>query len=185
MRAAPPAATPGSSSGGGGRRGERKTSKELRHSGSRVCSSGHPTGGGAHTALALARRGHDHRKLIVDFWKQNAVVASSSSSSGTATAVQQQCSSTSRPIHNGSTQLYAAGAGWDFHFLTILHLPGESAIRPRERLFMPPGSRSWDSSAVVSPGTPRADVWGGRGTGVRSLGAGWRLVERRVVSVLF
>ena len=30
------------------------------------------------------------------------------------------------------------GAGWDLHFFTILHLPGESASRPRERLFMPP-----------------------------------------------
>ena len=46
-------------------------------------------------------------------------------------------------------------------------------------------SRSWDSSAVVSPGTSRVGVWGERGTGVRSLGAGWRGVERRVVSVLF
>ena len=32
--------------------------------------------------------------------------------------------------------------------------------------------RSWDSSAVVSPEIPRAGVWGGRGTGVRSLGPG-------------
>ena len=55
--------------------------------------------------------------------------------------------------------------------------PGEAFHAPR--------SRSWDSSAVVSPGTPRADVWGGLGTGVRSLGAGWRAVEPRVVSVLF
>ena len=30
------------------------------------------------------------------------------------------------------------GAGWDLHFLTILHLPGESASRPRKRLLMPP-----------------------------------------------
>ena len=61
--------------------------------------------------------------------------------------------------------------------MTILHLPGERARRPRERLFMPPAR---------GVGTrPRADVWGGRGTGVRSLGAEWRAVERRVVSVLF
>ena len=46
-------------------------------------------------------------------------------------------------------------------------------------------SRSWESSVVVSPGTPRADVWGGHGTGARSLGAGWRAVERIFVSLLF
>ena len=61
---------------------------------------------------------------------------------------------------------------------------GEREPSPGEA-FHAPRSRSWDSSAVVSPGTLRADVWGGRGTGVRSLGAGWRAVERRVVSVLF
>ena len=55
--------------------------------------------------------------------------------------------------------------------------PGEAFHAPR--------SRSWDSSAVVSPGTPKADVWGGHGTGVRSLGIGRRALERRVVSVLF
>ena len=61
---------------------------------------------------------------------------------------------------------------------------GEREPSPGET-FHAPCSRSWDSSAVVLPGAPRADVWGGRGTGVRSLGAGWRAVERRVVSVLF
>ena len=53
--------------------------------------------------------------------------------------------------------------------------PGEAFDAPR--------SRSWDSSAVASPRTPRAWVWGGRGTGVQSPGAGWRAVEWRVVSV--
>ena len=57
------------SSGGGERRGGRFPSKELRHSSSSVFGNGHPAGG-AHTALALARRGHDHRKPIFDFWKQ-------------------------------------------------------------------------------------------------------------------
>ena len=55
--------------------------------------------------------------------------------------------------------------------------PGEAFHAPR--------SRSWDSSAVASPWPRRACVWGGRGTGVRSLGAGWRAAERRVVSVMF
>ena len=77
------------------------------------------------------------------------------------------------------------GAGWDLHFFTILHPTGKSGSRPRGEAFHAPRSRSWDSSAVVSPGTPRADVWGGRGTGMRSLGAGLRAVERRVVRVLF
>ena len=61
---------------------------------------------------------------------------------------------------------------------------GERQPSPGEA-FHAPRSRSWDSSAVVLPGTPRADAWSGRGTGVRPLGAGWRAVERRVVSVLF
>ena len=71
----------------------------------------------------------------------------------TTTAVQQQWSSTYGPIHNGSTVLTTAvylwyvainssgmpgEAGWNLHFSTILHLPGESASRPRERLFMHP-----------------------------------------------
>ena len=57
----------------------------------------------------------------------------------TTTVVQQQWSSTYRPSHKGSTavQQYAPqrytfgmpGAGWDLHFLTILHVPGESANR--------------------------------------------------------
>ena len=55
------------------------------------------------------------------------------------TAVQQQWSSTYRPIHNGSTavrqyapQRYTCGtpgAGWNLHLVMILHLPGESASR--------------------------------------------------------
>ena len=53
--------------------------------------------------------------------------------------------------------------------------PGEAFNAPR--------SRSWDSSGVASPRTPRACVWGGRCTSVRSPGAGWRAIERRVVSV--
>ena len=57
---------------------------------------------------------------------------------------------------------------------------GEREPSPRED-FHAPRSQSWDSSAVVLPGTPRADAWGGRGTGMRSLGAGWRAVKRRVV----
>ena len=46
--------------------------------------------------------------------------------------------------------------------------------------FHAPRSPRWESSAVVSPGTPRDDVWGGRGTDARSLGAGWRSVEQAV-----
>ena len=61
---------------------------------------------------------------------------------------------------------------------------GEREPSPGEAVHAPLW-RSSDSSAVVSPGTPRADVWGGRGTGVRSLGAGWRAVERRVAPALF
>ena len=61
---------------------------------------------------------------------------------------------------------------------------GEREPSPGEA-FHAPRSRSWDSPAVVSPGTPTVDAWGGRGTGVRSLGAGWRAVEGIVVSVLF
>ena len=67
---------------------------------------------------------------------------------GTATAVQQQWSSTYRPIHNGSTavrqsapQRYTCGtpgAGWVLHFLTILHLPGESASRHPPSTHHPP-----------------------------------------------
>ena len=49
---------------------------------------------------------------------------------------------------------------------------GEREPSPGET-FHAPRSRSWDSSAVVSSDAPRADVWGGRGTDVRSLGAGW------------
>ena len=63
--------------------------------------------------------------------------------------------------------------------------PGEEREPSPGEAFHAPRSRSWDSSAVVSPGIPRADVWGGRSTGVRSLGAEWRAVERIVVSVLF
>ena len=68
-------------------------------------------------------------------------------------------------------------------FFTILYLSGKNASRPREKLFMPPRLRSWDSTAVASPRTPRACVGGGRGTVVRSPGAGRQTVERRVVSV--
>ena len=51
----------------------------------------------------------------------------------------------------------------------------------REGLFTLPARRDGNRpSAIVSPGTPRDDVWGGRGTGARSLGAGWRSVERAV-----
>ena len=85
----------------------------------------------------------------------------------------------------GKTSCGTPGAGGDLHLRTILRLPEESASRPRERIFMPPARGVGSLSAVVLPGTPRADVWGGRGTGVGSLGAGWRAVKRRVVSVLF
>ena len=40
-----------------------------------------------------------------------------------------------------------------------------------------PRSPSRTSAAILSPGTPRADVWGGRGTVVVLRGAGWRTVE--------
>ena len=54
----------------------------------------------------------------------------------------QQCSRT----HHSSTPAGTRRAGWggDFHFLTILRLPGESASRPRERLFTPPARRVGD-----------------------------------------
>ena len=66
---------------------------------------------------------------------------------------------------------------------------GEREPSPGEA-FHAPRSRSRDSSAVVSPGTPSSDLWGGRGTGLRSLGAELRAVELRavewtVLSVLF
>ena len=57
---------------------------------------------------------------------------------------------------------------------------GERESSPGE-VFHAPRLRSWEWSAVVLPGTPRADVWGGRGTGVRLLGAGWRAVECRAL----
>ena len=75
------------------------------------------------------------------------------------------------------------GAGWGLHFFTILLPFGEDREPSPGEAFHAPRSRSWDSSAVASPHTPSACVWGGRGTGVRSPGAGWRAVERRVVSV--
>ena len=60
------------------------------------------------------------------------------------------------------------GAGWDLHFLTILHLPGESASRPRERLFMPPArgveirrscvGRAWHGRAVAKGPVPRGSA---------------------------
>ena len=113
------------------------------------------------------------------------------------TAVQQQWSSTYRPIHSGSTavrqyspQRYTCGPpgarSWvRFAFSYDSPLSGGEREPSPGEAFHAPRSRSWDSSAVVLPGISRADVWGGRGTGVRSLGAGWRAVEHRVVSVLF
>ena len=132
-RAAPAAATYSSSSGGdGGRRGGRLPSKECGTAavGDVVYSSGHPAGGGAHTALPLASRGHDHRKPILIFRKR-----------GSHLQQQQQqnhsCITCTDPSTTAAQQ-YTTGAGWDLLFLTILHLPGERSSRLRERLFMPP-----------------------------------------------
>ena len=155
----------------------------MRHISSSVYSSDHPAGGGgggAHTALALARRGHGNRKPIFVFMcrsKRKVTCSSSSSSSssigssGTTTAMQQHYNSTTTAVRSDQSPTAArsstAGAGWDLHFFYgPLPSPGEAFHAPR--------SRRWGSSAVVSPGTPRAHVWGRRGTGVRSLGAGWR-----------
>ena len=114
----------------------------------------------------------------------------------TTTAVQQQWSSTYGPIHNGSTVVttavhlwYVASSGLRGGaklggiciFLRFSTFRGRARAVPAGKAFHAPRSRSWDSSAVVSAGTPRADAWRGRGTGVRSLGTGWRAVERRVV----
>ena len=109
----------------------------------------------------------------------------------TTTAAQQQWSSTYRRIHNGSTVRTKAVHLWYARSWVGFALFYDSPPSGGERepspggAFHAPRSRSWGSSAVVLPGTPRADVWGGHGTGVRSLGAGWRAVEQRVVSVLF
>ena len=97
----------------------------------------------------------------------------------TTTAVQQQWSSTYRPIHHGSiavrqhvSQRWHARS-WVGFALSYDSPPsgGESEPSPGEA-FHAPSSRSCDSPAVASLGTPRADVWGGHGTGVRTLGAG-------------
>ena len=102
-------------------------------------------------------------------------------------AVHQQCSSTYRPIRNGSTQQCSStqhsstpgtrGGGWGFPF-SYDYPPsrGEGEPSPGEP-FHAPRSPSWKPSVVMSPGTPRA-VRGGRGWGVRSLGAASRSVER-------
>ena len=107
------------------------------------------------------------------------------------TAVQQLCSSTYRPIyvskaeqqqcssthHNSALCTRVRGEpGGDFHFLTILRLPGKRGGASPGKTFQAPRS----PSAAISPGTPRVDVWGGRGTSVSSLGGGWHAIERVV-----
>ena len=97
----------------------------------------------------------------------------------TQPAVQQQWSTqptTAAPYAPQRSTCRTPGAEWNLYFLTILYLPRERASRPPETLFMAPTR----GVAVVLPGTPRADVWGGRVPGVRSLGSGWRAAERRV-----
>ena len=90
---------------------------------------------------------------------------------------------THRPTHHSSTtavQPYApqqypcwyttSWLGWGFP-LSYDSPPsgGEREPSPGEA-FHAPRSPSWGPSAVMLPETPRAHVWGGRGTGVRSLG---------------
>ena len=78
----------------------------------------------------------------------------SSTNQATTTVVQQQWSSTYRPIYNGSTEQYGStrhsgtpvvrgtpGAWWDLRFLTIFHLPGESASRRPPSTHHPPPTR--------------------------------------------
>ena len=60
--------------------------------------------------------------------------------------------------------------------------PGERSLPPRERGGSVPGrapphdprSPSRALAAILSPGTPRTDVWSGRGTVVVPRGVGWR-----------
>ena len=56
-------------------------------------------------------------------------------------------------------------------------LPGEGVICPREGVSPRAPPPSWASAEILSPGTPRADVWGGRGTVVLPRGVGGRTVE--------
>ena len=52
--------------------------------------------------------------------------------------------------------------------------PGSEQPVPGRVPFHGPRSPSQASEAVLSPGSPRADVWGGRGTVVVPRGVGWR-----------
>ena len=59
-------------------------------------------------------------------------------------------------------------------FLRLSATPGSERPVPGRARFQGPRS-PWRSSApVLSPGSPRADVWGGRGTIVVPRGVGWR-----------
>ena len=76
----------------------------------------------------------------------------------------------------GGVRCGTRGAGWGFPFsYDSARSWGEGEPSPGEP-FHAPRSPSWETSAVMSPGTPRGDVRGGRGKAVRSLGAGWRTV---------
>ena len=52
--------------------------------------------------------------------------------------------------------------------------PGRERSVPGRARLHAPRSPSRASAAILSPGTPRADVWGGRGTVVVQRGVGWR-----------
>ena len=113
---------------------------------------------------------------------------------------KQQRSCTYRPIHNGSTavQQYAPqrytcgtpGAAWDLHFLTILHLTGESASRhlpsthhspPTHPPTNPPPQQYNNSGAVrIDQSTTAAQQYdsmhhSGAPVGLQEPGAGWDL----------
>ena len=52
--------------------------------------------------------------------------------------------------------------------------PGRERSVPGRATLHAPRSPSRASAAILSPGIPRADVWGGRGTVVVPRGVGWR-----------
>ena len=55
--------------------------------------------------------------------------------------------------------------------------PGRERSIPGRAPLHAPRSASRASAAILSRGTPRADVWGGLGTVVVPRGVGWRTVE--------
>ena len=66
----------------------------------------------------------------------------------------------------------SAGVGNSLLSRRSYPFPGSERPVPGKAPLHAPRSPSWTSAAILSPGTPRADVWGGRGTIVVLRGAG-------------